>query len=233
MSRRVNTKPAVGNGVAAAILAGGKSKRMGQHKALLPYKGKPLIEHLLARLKTDVQLLFVVGSPEPMLYRDIRFPVVPDVLEDIGPLGGIETALRYVRETYLAQQDPAMQSKFAKTKANKKLLEKKADILYLLVVPCDGILLPRLFVSRMVRALERQQADVVYAKDAAREQHLYCLLKIELCDSLQRYIEQGGRKVIDWFHLQHYAVEDFSADGFTFSNLNSADDWQLFLSQTL
>jgi molybdopterin-guanine dinucleotide biosynthesis protein A len=222
----------LGNGVAAAILAGGKSKRMGQHKALLPYEGKPLIEHLLARLKNDVQLLFLVGCPEPGLYRDVSVPVVTDALEDSGPLGGILSALRYVHAQHLLQNDPALQTRFAKIKANKKLLVKKADIKYLLVLPCDGIQLPRLFVSRLVRALERQDADVVYARDAMREQHLYCLLKIELADSLQRYIEQGGRKVIDWFQLQHYAVEDFSTDGVTFSNLNTPDDWQLFLSQS-
>lgn len=189
--------------VAAAILAGGKSTRMGQHKALLPYEGKPLVEHLIERLKNNVQLLFVVGCPEPGLYRPVSVRVIADEQPELGPLGGILTALRYAQK-----QD------------------------YLLVLPCDGIRLPRLFVSRMVRALERQNADVVYAKDALREQHLYCLLKVELCDALQRYIEQGGRKVIDWFQLQHYAVEDFSADGFTFSNLNTPDDWQLFVSQS-
>lgn len=227
----MNKKTAVGNGVAAAILAGGKSKRMGQHKALLSYEGKPLLEHLVTRLKTDVQLLFVVGCPEPMLYRDVSVPVVQDELEDIGPLGGIYSALLYVRQQHMAAKDPSRQSKFDLKKANKNILAKKADIKYLLVLPCDGIRLPRLFVSRMVRALERQNADVVYARDAEHEQHLYCLFKIELCDALQHYIEQGGRKVIDWFQLQHYAVEDFSAEDFAFSNLNTPDDWQFFISQ--
>lgn len=196
-----------GKGVAAAILAGGKSKRMGQHKALLPYNDKPLVEHLIARLKTNVQQLFIVGCPEPGLYRRVSVRVIPDEMnadqgESIGPLGGILSALHYAND----------------------------NIAYLLVVPCDGIQLPRLFVSRMVCALERQQADVVYARDAHREQHLYCLMKVELENSLRQYIQQGGRKVIDWFHLQHYAVEDFSSDNFVFSNLNTADDWQQFLS---
>lgn len=231
MSPRLSSQRTVGNGVAAVILAGGKSTRMGQHKALLPYAGKPLIEHLLARLKSDVQMLFVVGCPEPDLYRGLSAPVVADESEALGPLGGILSAMHYVRARQQAAQDPASLSRFAKTKANKKLLPKNTDIKYLLVLPCDGVQVPRLFVSRLVRALERQNADVVYAKDAIREQHLYCLLKIELCDALQQYIDAGGRKVIAWFELQHYAVEDFSADGFTFSNLNTPDDWQSFLSQ--
>ena len=231
-SQRKASQRAIGNGVAAAILAGGKSTRMGQHKALLPYAGKLLIEHLLARLQSDVQMLFVVGCPEPGLYRGLSAPVIADIHEALGPLGGILSALHHIKAQQQAAQDPANLSRFAKTKANKNLLQKPAAIKYLLVMPCDGIQVPRLFVSRLVRALERQDADVVYAKDATREQHLYCLLKIELCDALQQYIDAGGRKVIDWFQLQHYAVEDFSADGFSFSNFNTPDDWQSFLSQS-
>ena len=205
MSKKLKAPAAFGGkGVAAAILAGGKSVRMGQPKALLLYNDKPLIEHLIDRLKTNVQQLFIVGCPEPGLYRNVSARVIPDESEALGPLGGMLSALHYVNE----------------------------DIAYLLIVPCDGIALPRLFVSRMVRALERQQADVVYARDASREQHLYCLLKVELEASLREYIKPGGRKVIDWFHLQHYAVEDFSADHFVFSNLNTLDDWQQFLSES-
>jgi len=204
VSKKVKAPTHAGKGIAAAILAGGKSTRMGQHKALLRYDDKSLIEHLIARLKTNVQELFVVGCPEPGLYRQVSVRVIADESAELGPLGGMLSALHHMN----------------------------ADMAYLLVVPCDGIQLPRLFVSRMVRALERQQADVVYARDAHREQHLYCLLKAGLGDSLQQYIQQGGRKVIDWFHLQHYAVEDFSADHFVFSNLNTLDDWQQFLSES-
>ncbi len=205
------------NPVAAAILAGGKSTRMGQAKALLLYQDNPLIEHLASRLKSDVQLLFAVGCPQPGLYDGLSLPVILDQASDLGPLGGVDAALQYV---------------VAKNAANAQKKNREPAIAYLLVLPCDGIQLPRLFVSRMVQILENRQADIVYAQDAEREQHLYCLMKIELQASLHNYIQQGGRKVIDWFHLHHYAVVDFSADGFVFSNLNTPDDWQQFVSRT-
>jgi molybdenum cofactor cytidylyltransferase len=34
--------------LAAVILSGGASQRMGSPKALLPYQGRPFLEHLLA-----------------------------------------------------------------------------------------------------------------------------------------------------------------------------------------
>ena len=37
--------------LAAVILSGGASSRMGSPKALLPYQGRPFLEHLLAVLR--------------------------------------------------------------------------------------------------------------------------------------------------------------------------------------
>jgi len=191
--------------IATAILAGGQSRRMGQPKALLPLEGKPLVEHLITTLKRDVAQVFVAGCPEPGLYRHLSVPVVTDVLADssggMGPLGGIYTALCYVNQ-------------------------QQAGIQAVLCVPCDGVTLPPQFVSRMVAALGRQ--ELVYARDSERDQQLYCVLRTSLQEPLLAYLNTGGRKVIDWLESRDYAVADFSADGFCFSNLNTPDDWQRF-----
>lgn len=191
--------------IAAAILAGGRSRRMGQPKALLPLEGKPLIEHLVAALKRETSSVFVAGCPEPGLYRHLSVPVVTDVLADasggMGPLSGIYTALRYVNQ-------------------------QQAGVHALLCAPCDGVKLPPQFVQRMVAALGRH--EVVYARDSEREQQLYCLLRCSLQEPLLAYLNSGGRKVIDWFVSRDYAVVDFSANSFCFPNLNTPDDWQSF-----
>jgi len=195
--------------IAAAILAGGHSRRMGQPKALLPLEGKPLVEHLVAALKRETSQVFVAGCPEPGLYRHLSVPVVTDVLADssggMGPLGGIYTALRYVNQSQTQQQ---------------------GGVQAVLCVPCDGVKLPPQFVSRMVAALGRH--EVVYARDSERDQQLYCVLRTSLQEPLLAYLNNGGRKVIDWFESRDYAVVDFSANGFCFSNLNTPDDWQRF-----
>lgn len=198
--------------LAATILAGGHSRRMGQPKALLPLEGKPLVEHLITALKRDVPQVFVSGCPEPGLYRHLSVPVVTDVMMDssggMGPLGGVYTALRYVNQQQVNQQPESVQA--------------------VLCVPCDGVKLPPLFVSRMVSALQRGQHELVYARDSEREQQLYCLLRTSLQEPLLAYLNSGGRKVIDWFASRDYAVVDFSANGFCFPNLNTPDDWRIF-----
>lgn len=185
---------------------------MGQPKALLPLEGKPLIEHLIAALKRDVPQVFVSGCPEPGLYRHLSVPVVTDVLADelggMGPLGGVYTALRHLNQHQVNQQQNGVQA--------------------LLCVPCDGVKLPPQFVPRMVSALERGRHEMVYARDSERDQQLYCVLRTSLQEPLLGYLNSGGRKVIDWFESRDYAVVDFSANGFCFSNLNTPDDWQRF-----
>jgi molybdenum cofactor guanylyltransferase len=78
--------------VTGAILAGGRSRRMGSNKAFLPFGGRRLIEHVL-----DVLLpLFpevLIAANERAPYAALGVPVHTDCIPGKGPLGGIYTAL--------------------------------------------------------------------------------------------------------------------------------------------
>jgi len=75
-----------------AIMAGGKSSRMGTDKAFVPLLGKPMIEHVLERVSGlgDEQIII---SNSPGKYRYLGLPVYSDIYEDHGPLGGLHAAL--------------------------------------------------------------------------------------------------------------------------------------------
>lgn len=73
------------------ILAGGKSSRMGSDKASKLFQGKPLIEHVITQLETEVNSIVIVSdNPE---HSNFGKPVIPDLMKDIGPAGGIYSAL--------------------------------------------------------------------------------------------------------------------------------------------
>jgi molybdopterin-guanine dinucleotide biosynthesis protein A len=82
----------------AAILAGGQARRLdGQDKSALPIAGVPVLDRQLAALRRLTSRIVIVGGP-PDRYDRVGIPVVPDLLPDIGPLGGLYTALRGASE---------------------------------------------------------------------------------------------------------------------------------------
>jgi molybdenum cofactor guanylyltransferase len=80
--------------VSGVILAGGRSRRMGgAPKALLPFGGRPLIEHIAETLRSVLpDCLIVTNTPE--VYGSLGLPMVGDVFPEGGSLGGIYSGLR-------------------------------------------------------------------------------------------------------------------------------------------
>ena len=79
----------------AALIAGGRSRRMGTDKAFLDWHGRPLWEHQLGKLRalTPVRLLLSCRSDQPFLPQPDVLPVC-DEWPDSGPLGGVASCLR-------------------------------------------------------------------------------------------------------------------------------------------
>lgn len=75
------------------ILAGGKSSRMGTDKGLLHFEGKPMIQYVIEQMQPLFDNLVIVSNnPE---YEKFGLEVIPDLIKDIGPAGGIYTALNH------------------------------------------------------------------------------------------------------------------------------------------
>ena len=76
---------------AGFVLAGGSASRMGRNKALLPYGGATLVEHVAARVASAAGCVVLVGPPRR--YAHLPYLVVPDFFHHCGPLAGIHAAL--------------------------------------------------------------------------------------------------------------------------------------------
>lgn len=75
------------------ILAGGAGSRMGQNKALMEFRGKPLIRHqieILAPMFKEV----IVGANDPAPFAPFNVRVVPDLLPERCSLTGIHALLK-------------------------------------------------------------------------------------------------------------------------------------------
>lgn len=85
-------------GLAAIILAGGASRRMGRDKATLPYEGSTLVEHMVAILKRRCAPVYVVAAPGQAL-PSLDAEVLRDEVRGVGPLLATGRGLHAAAET--------------------------------------------------------------------------------------------------------------------------------------
>lgn len=75
-----------------SIQAGGKSSRMGQDKALMPFLGRPLIERIITRVAPIADEIIIITN-DPQAYRFLGLPLFTDIYPQRGALGGLHAAL--------------------------------------------------------------------------------------------------------------------------------------------
>jgi len=175
--------------VTALILAGGRGARMGGiDKGLQNFRGLPLALQTLMRLQLQTlppQEVMINANRNLAAYESLGAAVWPDTLDGFaGPLAGFLTGL------------------------------ERCETPLLLTVPCDTPLFPLDLLERLQQALHSEQADLAMA--AAREedgqvrpQPVFCLLKVELLDSLVAFTRDGGRKIDAWTGQHRCAIVPF------------------------
>jgi molybdopterin-guanine dinucleotide biosynthesis protein A len=82
-------------GVFGVILAGGRSLRFGREKALVRVDGVRLIERVVGVMKPLFGRIVLVTNT-PAEYAYLNLPMYGDLIRDLGPLGGIYTALTVI-----------------------------------------------------------------------------------------------------------------------------------------
>lgn len=154
--------------MAAAILAGGRSRRMGGGlKALVDLDGKPLAGHVAERLERQAgQRILSVETVTPEL-DVLGLEQVPDGQPGSnGPLGGLAAALRHATE-------------------------RGYD--WLLIVPCDAPFLPLDLGGRLSRAALAGNAGIAVARYGHRLQPAFSLWHADLSDELERAVGARGQ----------------------------------------
>lgn len=186
--------------ITGLILAGGRAQRMGGiDKGLVPFMGKPLIEHAIARLSPQVTTILINANRNHDRYAQYGHPVIADQLPDFaGPLAGFAAGLEHCKTEYL------------------------------LSAPCDSPVFPLNLSERMLEAMINTGSDLVYAssKDPSGKiwaQPVFCLMRHSVQQSLQDFLNQGGRKIDRWFEALSSSTVVF-ADEAAFANTNTPEE---------
>lgn len=179
----------------AAILAGGKSSRMGKDKCLLKLGNKKIIEHLISNLTPIFEETFIVTNC-PEYYFQFGIPLLGDIYPYCGPMAGIHVALKNSSYDVFAF---ACDMPFIKKELIYTLAEKHLNSKALCTVSS--------FMGRVY------PLPGIYSK--ALEEQLDVLLKEK---------KLSLKKLIDDVSSQTVEAKNLDKEGVSFVNINTEND---------
>lgn len=185
------------------ILAGGLARRMGGgDKPLALLGGRPLLDHVIERLRPQCQELILNANGDPARFAATGLPVVPDDLPGFpGPLAGILAALDWAAE-------------------------KRPDIDWIVSVAGDSPFLPADYVQRLHAARSSAGTPLACARTDGRTHPVNGLWPVALRHDLRRaLVEEDMRKIDRWTARHGVALADWPSEPVDpFFNVNTPDE---------
>lgn len=194
--------------IAAFILAGGASRRMGTDKSQLILDGLSFVEHVavaLARISGEITGgITVVGKPAT---DSTRLRYVPDVYPNWGALGGVHAALA------------------------------SSDAAWCLIVACDFPFVTAELFDRLASLREGFEAVAPVQSDGI-PQPLCALYQTEHClGRAEELINSGERKPVALLQsvqtrwVPFAELEDLPGAERFFDNINTAEDYDRIVAK--
>lgn len=182
------------------ILAGGASSRMGTDKSRLSLGGRTFVERVAQALRPLTARVSVVSSrPDASSFG---LPVVPDIHESKGALGGLHAALKDCRAGYAA------------------------------VVSCDLPFVTGELLLRLASFLDTEAEAVAPHQSDGRPQPLCALYAAPAClavaEDLIRTGELRPRVLLERVRTRRVAFDqlsDLAGAQLFFTNVNTPDDY--------
>ena len=181
------------------IQAGGKSSRMGRDKGLVSFGKGTLLEFILAQVEDISKEKFIISN-NLEAYSGFGLPVYPDVIPEIGALGGVYSAL------YHAKTDNILLLAVDMPFVNQDLIR------YLLRLAEDAdVVIPRMAGTGYLEPFR-----AIYSRR--------CL------EPIKQMIDAGERKVISFFDLvkvrnvEQEEIAQYDPEGKTFMNVNTPQE---------
>ena len=181
--------------VTVVILAGGQSKRMQvQNKATVLFEGKPLITHVIDRMKTQAKHTVINTHRNQKDFEIFHLPLIDDILDiQEGPLLGILTSLQAIKTDWIQ------------------------------FVPCDTPNLPNDLIAILMEEVEAEKTLVAVPETSDGLQSTCLLCHSSTLNNLQIFFNQGGRKIEDWIRQLDFSIVQFN-DESQFLNVNTQEE---------
>ena len=183
-----------------AILAGGKSSRMGTDKSFADLMGRPMIEHTLSKVAGLGQEETILITNRPADYAYLNLPMYGDILPGKGALGGVYTAISSSRSPYT------------------------------LVLACDMPFVNPALLRYMVALGKGEAFDVIVPRSGGHPEGMHAIYSRACLPSIRERLDSDRLKVTAFYgdvrirYLDEAEYQPLDPKGLSFINVNTPDD---------
>lgn len=161
------------NKILGVVLAGGKSQRFGEDKSQVKLHGKILIDYILSEIIDQFEEILIVTNNEIKFKFSKKISITKDLIEGIGPLGGILTAMKWIK----------------KNNKNYKWIS---------TFPSDTPFFTKNELQIFYKKIDIQKSKLFFIKNKKTRHNIFGLWSMDLMEKLDNDLKKGERKVEVW-----------------------------------
>ena len=161
------------NNILGVVLAGGKSQRFGEDKSQAKLHGKILIDYIISEIIDEFNEILIVTNNNIKFKNSDKISTTKDFKEGLGPLGGILTAMRWVKN-------------------------EKKNYKWISSFPSDTPFFTKEELHLFYKNIDIQKSKLFFIKNKKTRHNIFGLWSIDLMDKLELDLEKGERKVEIW-----------------------------------
>ncbi len=218
-----NLGPVRAGALVGVVLAGGEGKRMGPGllKPLRRLAGRPMVAHVVERLRPQVMDLVVIANEPDAAFRALKVAVIadpPDIQraarrearrEDngkgrkLGPLAGILAGMEWAKAHH-------------------------PHAGWIVTAPADVPFLPLDLTVRLCGHMHVPEPDVLMVRHGRRREHTIAVWSVKLAADLRRaLLEEGVRRVEEFARRYDFAELVWPGGADPFLNVNTPAEFEL------
>ena len=161
------------NNILGVVLAGGKSQRFGEDKCQVKLGDRLLIDYILSEIIDEFEEVLLVANNSINFKKSKNITLINDFKKNLGPLGGVLTAMKWVKE-------------------NNKNYQ------WISTFPADTPFFKTHILKKFLQAINFDENKLFFIKSNNTQHNIFGLWSIDLLDKLEEDLDKGERKVEIW-----------------------------------
>ncbi len=159
--------------ILGVVLAGGKSQRFGEDKSQVKLADKLLINYILSEIIDEFNELLIISNNSIEFQKSEKISVINDFKKDLGPLGGVLSAMKWVKDNNKAYQ-------------------------WISTFPTDTPFFKNSILKNFFKKIHPEDGKLFFIKSNNTRHNIFGLWSIDLISKLEKDLEKGERKVESW-----------------------------------